>query len=668
MPTILIPLSFAIWLFLFRAFLSGELAITYDAVPYYEHIKFFIDQITQGILPLWDPTRDGGVPNEFFLRRFGEFNPFLWIIVILHKAGLSYIQSYLGFLAIYYLVGLVGFYVLAKEFLKDSRLAMVAYLLFLFSSFGTTLFKSFMVLLFVPMVWFFYFLWMFTQRPQRWSLLGIVFTLMLIVTTYVPFYFLTIFLVFISCLILCYGVSFKEILSRYQRFIRQNKFFSFMCLILIGLALLPGWLFLLEIKTGELVFPQRQPELTQEALSVPAQTMAMGGIPATSLSGRLLSNINDLQTGQFYIPIFAYILFSLGIITALNKRLVVLTLWALMIYLMALYDATPIYPFLYEYIPFFKYFRNFQFFLWIPILPILILICVDQLKSFLEFKPSTQRQKIILLALIVIIHLGLLVFMALQSNVVLSSYIVLGLSLLFFSLYLIGRMENSRSFMLFATVLIMLQPLEVYSYLTKNAPKSQPPYRYDQPYMSLKIMSPKQKEKLIQKYAALKPSDLSATITKPPLTMYMTTRWDILFRDQFSTNLLDDHLLSKLVFYDAPNEPADFLKGHVVTMDSPETQVIFFDANSLRLKTQLSKPQYLVYHDHYENNWRAFVDGKNASLERAHIAFKGLWVPAGSHEIYFHYGDLGQYVLKYALMILFGIVFIAVIALRFKYE
>ena len=52
---IFIFLAFGIWIYCFRHFLSGQMLLVADAVPYFEHVKFFIDQISRGVYPLWDP-------------------------------------------------------------------------------------------------------------------------------------------------------------------------------------------------------------------------------------------------------------------------------------------------------------------------------------------------------------------------------------------------------------------------------------------------------------------------------------------------------------------------------------------------------------------------------------------------------------------------------------
>ncbi len=78
----------------------GKLALVMDSRVYYEHIKFFLDNLARGVIPLWDPTRQWGTPNEFFLRRIGEYNPAYFLIIILNclYSGLSYFLGFLFFL------------------------------------------------------------------------------------------------------------------------------------------------------------------------------------------------------------------------------------------------------------------------------------------------------------------------------------------------------------------------------------------------------------------------------------------------------------------------------------------------------------------------------------------------------------------------------------------
>ena len=255
--------AFILWMFCFRGFLLNRLALTFDAISYYDHIKYFVDNISRGIYPLWDPAWNCGVANEFFLRRFGAYNPFFLLISLFTNLGFSYPQAYLLFLAAYYFIGMSGFYLLAKRVFADRAMAFTAALLLMFSALGTRLFDSYILLAFIPVVWFFYFLLAFGQRPQRWSFLGVTFALMIILTTYLPFYFLTIFGMFIVCYLFVYWKYLRGIISSTLGFLRKNKFFVFLCLLALGVSLLPGALFYRAAGKGDVVFPSRHYDYQQ---------------------------------------------------------------------------------------------------------------------------------------------------------------------------------------------------------------------------------------------------------------------------------------------------------------------------------------------------------------------------------------------------------------------
>src|SRR5579863_7963362 len=82
--------AFVIWIFAFRGYLTSKFELTSDAVSYYEHTKFFIENLSSGIYPLWDPFWLNGSPNDFFLRRIGALNPFYLLILVFKSIGVPY--------------------------------------------------------------------------------------------------------------------------------------------------------------------------------------------------------------------------------------------------------------------------------------------------------------------------------------------------------------------------------------------------------------------------------------------------------------------------------------------------------------------------------------------------------------------------------------------------
>ena len=77
-------------------------------------------------------------------------------------------------------------------------------------------------------------------------------------------------------------------------------------------------------------------------------------------------------------------------------------------------------------------------------------------------------------------------------------------------------------------------------------------------------------------------------------------------------------------------------------MDAPASDfyVEAFDANKIRIKTNLARPQFVVYNDNDHREWRLFLNGKEAPIVRSNVAFKGVWVPAGEQTVEFKYGSL----------------------------
>jgi len=95
--------------------------MTSDAVAYLEHLAFYTDQITKGVYPQWEPSRDWGFPVEFFMRRIGSFNPFYVLIIVLDFFLNDFVKAYSLFLGIYFFIGMLGFYYLAKLFFGDTK-------------------------------------------------------------------------------------------------------------------------------------------------------------------------------------------------------------------------------------------------------------------------------------------------------------------------------------------------------------------------------------------------------------------------------------------------------------------------------------------------------------------------------------------------------------------
>ena len=57
----------------------------------------------------------------------------------------------------------------------------------------------------------------------------------------------------------------------------------------------------------------------------------------------------------------------------------------------------------------------------------------------------------------------------------------------------------------------------------------------------------------------------------------------------------------------------------------------------IRLRTHSAGPRVLVVSENYHTNWSVTVDGQAAQMLRANYVWKGVVVPAGTHEVEFRY-------------------------------
>lgn len=713
-------LSFIVWIYCFRGFISGKLSLSSDALAYFEHFKFYIDQISRGVYPQWDPTRDGGVPIEFFLRRIGSHNPLFLLIIIFEKCGLTFLQAYLGFLVFYFFLGAIGFFLTAKLFFKDSFYAFISFLLLLFSSLGTRLFDSYIILTFTPMVWFFYFLLNVIQllssdqdnvQKIKINLIGCLFTLMVLFNTYLPFYFLTVLLTFVIAGCAVYWRNLAIVFKNLYRFASCHKVFICVWLCILFISFIPGWIFFQEMKKGEFVLPLRQPPgLSQSSLEVDPIWVTKWGIEEDIVySSAYLSDLRRFKFAVFYLPVFAYLLFFSGMFLKFNRRLVLLFIWILMLFMISA-QQLPFYQFLKTHINFFKYFRNLHFFLWFSLLPIFIVFVVEQLKVLKEQWPTEKIQRILWNGMIIGIHITFLIYILTQTKPIIFTFVSIGLSLIFLLGYLSGRPTNQ--FWLYSAVLlaIIFEAVQVFQFLPVNSGVLKThSYRYEKPYVKLILPDS-------QEWSADKEILQSIKSKTNPPSIYMGLKWynflnqiipqenlilqryidkkfliydrtealdlkkidlqNLLKTIVLGTNMAlvtaqpgEEKILSALNKLDSHlNEEKNKTKVQIVTKDYGQLEVLNYDVNNLKFKTDFNSMKFVVYNDGYASGWRGFIDGKPLNIWRANLAFKGMWIPEGKHVIELKYGSTGQYWFNYGLLILFLGVFIYLLNGLFKIQ
>lgn len=700
---ILIP--FGLWLFLFMPIFLGQAVISSETLHIYSVVKFYIDNLKLGVFPLWDPFVMWGAPTQIFLNYAGTFNPLWFLTLALNVSGLSFYQSFLCSISLYFWTGQLGFYLLAKVVLKDSRAAYIAFLLFLFSSVSMSMFAQFHPpLLYVPGVWFFYFLLSFLKKQSRLNLTGIIFTAALILTSYLPFYFITVFGIAGVLTLLFYAAAIQTTVVSILLFVRRHIGLVIVLFGVLFVAFLPGYYAYQSTVNQEVVAPFRYGVGEKDAGVdfVDYDKVAKNGFASRMDLEDLYANLDMIQYGDdcfFYISLFFYIALVFGSLVRMDKVLAICLLTALPLFLLIMSGGTTFHRFAFEHIFYFKLIRNMHFFL--PFfMMVIVLLVAAQMRSLSQSRSIILKQyPVVFFTFVVLVHVGLGIFLIRQQYIIVTSFWALGLSFLFWAMFVLDKKCKGDSLLMVLLFLsIVIQPCEVMwrhnqlgkaaaSYPDKTLIKN-----------SLRVDSTK------PVFAYVRPISMDAIgndhTAKARITMRdmprfyengFPTFWSYHLTRNETLADLQNYTENKFYVYDAvkvfenkkPWEPiGDYLKlkhpvalvalaqdssellGLITNQDqglsepvavirepSASLRVISFDVNSIKIQTHYKDEKFLVYTDSYHKDWEAFVNGQPVVIYRANVAFKGIHLPPGANEVYLRYRPLKVMVVSLVLVI-----------------
>ncbi|MBF0618907.1 MAG: YfhO family protein [Candidatus Omnitrophica bacterium] len=685
---VVLVLSFFLWCFLFRDYIAGHCPLPIDAQAYFQHIHFYLENIARGVYPLWSPQdsflgNDFGLTNEFFLRRIGEFNPLYGMLLLLTGVGMDFFVAYCVFMTAYYFLGVCGFFLLCRRLFTGKLLPLLAVLFLLFSSLGHKAFESYLLLIIVPAIWFFYFLLGFMEEFRKRFLLGAVFSLMIINTTYIPLYFYTFLFFFGVCTAALYWQDAGAALKRAWHFVQEQPQFALGCCGALLLSCIPALAWFWNSRVGDVLIPARYAgDAAGSSMVVSLQQVNEGGLLPHFIFNRLFVDLEQLRLDDVYIPLFMILTAMSCIWTAVSRRMVFFFVLWLVVFLFGIADASFIHPFLYRLMPIFRYFRNLQFFIWLALLPIAVIFVVEQAAAFFKELPKKRFPRIWLSLWVSAVHVAMLVFFLEQEVSTYSSYAVLFLSVVFFMAKIWG-LGNRRVLAGILWLAIVIQPCEVFQRLDRQqVPGNGPAYTFTtQPALSL--LSRQEAQVLLEKPKGPLPS---------AATPYFSTKWiytalerihhAVLWRYGQAKFLICDRVaaahglssdfsaISKAMITfenvayvsDATSLPLD-LRHEVAPQASipfdgaPDFKILKADVNTMLLKVHFDAPKFLVRTTNYHAGWQAFIDGKKTEIVRTNVTFQGIFIPAGEHMVLFRFYTPWRYVMAYGLIALFAGIF-----------
>lgn len=677
---VLMAFAFAIWLFCFRKFFAWDVAFSSDAVSYFEHTQYYLESLLQGSFPMWDHTWNSGAPNDFFLIRIGFANPFFLIPLALKAMGIPILAAYVTFLVSYFFIGMIGFYLLLRELLQHRQAALVGFFLLLSSSLGTRIIDSYMLLITIPLIWFFFFVVKFFKTYSRCAFWGILFTAMLLMTTYIPFFYVTIVMFFVVSYVLVYPDTILSIGVNFFGFAKKNILPIVFAGVCLAGALLPGYFFFKD-SNDAVVMPLRNAGAVEESHVLAVSQLKSSG---WTLMEDLWFSTFFLHDGRMklavvFVSVFSLIILALALITRFRRRYAFYLLLGLSVLMMSVPAANGFYQFLFEKVFFFKYFRNLHFFLWFLLLPLFVVFAAEQFKNFMEYIDKRADKKLLLFVWVAVVHGLFLFWLGHQPYTMVSGLVTVVVSFIYFTVcvwkknYVLTLISSTG----FALIVVWIQPLEFYHFLMQNAPAKEVAYHYERDYQNFQFKDPKNKLSLEDLnrpgfvsaqpvyYAGKYFSQLRSLVDERVARHYdyynlklydhyQKTRDDEINLELFSRTMKN---IDNMVFISAPQaENVTELssgpeKATLIDKDSSEIKVETFLPDKVVFQTNLSTPKVLVYGDVYDKRWSVTIDGELKPLWRANLAYKAVKVPAGVHEVVFQYHAGSRFYVRLLLLI-----------------
>jgi hypothetical protein len=392
-----------------------------------------------------------------------------------------------------------------------------------------------------------------------------------------------------------------------------------------------------------------------------------------------LDKLNHYNDSNVFIPIIAFMFIVLGVFHRLSKTSLSVFITFFILLLIALGVDTPVYPLLFETIPYFKFFRHLYMFIGF-LIPLIIVFALLQLQTTLSIELNNRRQRIRWFVLISCAHALLTLFLFTQGHILPSAYITIGLSWLLFSAFVLIHKTINRHLLWGGLVIIgLIQPLHVFSHYVDNANLSgcelpmnsvRPEFLHTRSGPHLPIGgcnhfrgSP---NPYYDYWNLMTMRDLFLPLSGYPPIM---NRWAFLIQQGVDPMAFLEAIRHRFVGYQnvvEMNDP-DLALQHIQSTFDQHAAVAVISGQSSEQASSLSginekilfTPDQLIIEEHSVNHhtlrlqtndnilltvyepyhpyWNAYLDGQSVPIIRTNLAFRGVFVPQGNHQLIFRY-------------------------------
>jgi len=674
-PAVLFALGLAVWAALMIPWFLVHKRNFSDATVYYRMLQVYVLSMKDGIYPLWDPFNAWGRPEGLALRWIGEYHPFTALLIAFVKIGIPFVIGYGIYMLVFGISAMIAYYLVLKEVIEDKMAAVLTALFLCFSTFFYTMvFDPANIYLFWSVAVFFLFLIRFHRSFSLFDFWGLVFAVMIVMITYIPFYALTIFGVFFLGCILFYPERLANIFQGYRRFLARHWSWVLLGLFFVAASAVPGWRWYQMGADGTLVVGDWRhwgaPD--QHMASLAYSAIASGGSIGPYFVQDMIRYLTGLNPSSLFVPLVAFWVIAMGTFVEINRRMVVAFFTGIIVLFLSMPAAVGLHKFLYDHIFIFRLFRNLQYFLWQSI-PFFLVVVGLQLRRLLHLSEKKGLARLWWAVWALVVFCGSTMFFYRIRGIDAVTYgaaALCSIGLLLICRFPGKRMEAVLAVFLFMAVL--LQSGYVFAHINKEIPDGarlvelehqgpvlfqfqRPPRETDENFYGRSFAAFTDTSgfsgDLLSRHVVTRNAEVLEDADKDHLLagyvknkFYLYDRVEAAGKDRSSVELFMDALArgGGPAIVDDPEAAAGQqgspVSGKRRALTEADMQVRQFDRNGIVFQMSVTERKFLVYTDCWFSGWQGLIDGKKVPVYRADAGFKGVWIPPGDHVIELRFG------------------------------
>jgi hypothetical protein len=177
--------------------------------------------------------------------------------------------------------------------------------------------------------------------------MGLMLTLMVIASSYIPFFILLIFVCFLLACSLAARHWIMQGVRSILAFMREAPWAVMLYVLALLMTCVPSILWFQEAHSGQYVLMVERAEgAGQDVAQVPLRAINEGGLATQASWQELFTDFNAVNNSTAYVPVLLFVLFLLSFLNRACRVGVVLLLTGIMIAWIAMANVTPVHAFL----------------------------------------------------------------------------------------------------------------------------------------------------------------------------------------------------------------------------------------------------------------------------------------------------------------------------------